>query len=1098
MHNPNQPAGFDDVLDHTPLTIKNKANRLPLLLKEIARFLNIDFVQIIFGPYRSATYSFEYHYQTQNSDILDFAKFNKRYLEENISNAQLLIYNRSQLPEKYIADLPSGILLSFEQYIFMPVIAASKVLGIFTFCNSKNRTVDTDRLQSIRNDWSLILSGILEHNEAKSANKYIPLLCESQVIHLDKNDFISGLIEDHLKVIEEISNKFYTDVSHHLSNETSQADDGEKAILLSLSNDLAKARNKIDLFEVVNTKLKNLFSIAGFAIALISDDDNTYGVYVYDVDDNIRNFRGFNDVITQNYSVSDGLFEQVISSVDPVILNVDELSIPYGDIAYVRLWREVGIQKIVAVALRVGGRNLGCLYFHTELDLYQKLRLNLLKAVCAQFSLAICNILSIEEIAGRVNERELLLSINTDLATVRSNEELVQVIRQKISDLIGCKHTLIGTINEDKTTASAFITDPQAKAREHPAYQVAKKGKYPIADGILDNAMGSALPLIFDLDQVYTWKEMPLYTKLNYEFGIRQLVIIRLSKRNDVFGFWMLFFEEKRTLDPGKLKLIESLSNQISVSVSNLIANDEIKKREEEKTRLLSLSNAIASVRNKHVLFDVLKQQLSELFSINNYTIYTLNEDKTKHMPMLYDAGAKYTAHPDWSKMIDTWTDINDGVFNIILASEGMILFNVDEWYDLPNPPVYAKVAKDFGAKTMIGIAIRLGAENIGVMNFNHNDFAQIKNQEYLLKSICSLIAIAVSNIMANEKVNKHLSEIEKYKQRLEEETIYLKEEIQITQNYAEIIGESLAVQKTFRMVSQVAPSDSTVLILGETGTGKELIARAIHNNSPRKNKLMVKVNCAALPANLIESELFGHERGSFTGATERRLGKFELAHNGTLFLDEIGEMPLELQVKLLRALQEKEIERVGGRNPIKVDVRIIAATNRDLEKEMEDGRFRSDLFYRLNIFPIYISPLRDRKEDIPILATHFIHRFSKKVGRKITTLSNRVLQDLMQYNWPGNVRELEHLIERSVLLSTGDTLKQIYLPSTKQNVCISQNEEVVIKTIDENERDHILKILKHCKGRISGSGGAAEILGLPTSTLNSRIKKLGIKKEHL
>jgi transcriptional regulator with GAF, ATPase, and Fis domain len=242
-----------------------------------------------------------------------------------------------------------------------------------------------------------------------------------------------------------------------------------------------------------------------------------------------------------------------------------------------------------------------------------------------------------------------------------------------------------------------------------------------------------------------------------------------------------------------------------------------------------------------------------------------------------------------------------------------------------------------------------------------------------------------------------------------------------MSQGEAPIIGESPAMQKIFSLLKMVAPSDSTVLLLGETGTGKELIARTIHNGSPRHAKSMVKVNCAALPANLIESELFGHERGSFTGAVERRIGKFELASGGTLFLDEIGEMPLESQVKLLRALQEKEIERVGGRTTIKVDARIIAATNLDLEKEVAEGRFRSDLYYRLNIFPIQLPALRERIEDIPRLANHFISRFAKKSGRTIEMLSNSVLQELIRYDWPGNIRELENVARKIVAIGHAD-----------------------------------------------------------------------------
>jgi transcriptional regulator with GAF, ATPase, and Fis domain len=285
------------------------------------------------------------------------------------------------------------------------------------------------------------------------------------------------------------------------------------------------------------------------------------------------------------------------------------------------------------------------------------------------------------------------------------------------------------------------------------------------------------------------------------------------------------------------------------------------------------------------------------------------------------------------------------------------------------------------------------------------------------------------------------------------------------------------------------------VLILGETGTGKELVARAIHNASPRKDKFMIKVNCAALPANLVESELFGHEKGSFTGAVERRIGKFELANDSTLFLDEIGEMPLELQVKLLRAIQEREIERVGGKSVIKTNVRIIAATNRNLRKEVEAGKFRSDLFYRLNVFPIHLPPLRDRKEDLPMLASHFISQQTQRSGKKIANISQRALETLMRYDWPGNVRELEHLIERSVLMTTGPTIKEIPLPTDLDTGFLDLGQGSTLKTLDELERDHILVVLKKCGHKIGGPGGAAELLRLPATTLHSKIKKLGIKK---
>ncbi|QHS62972.1 sigma-54 dependent transcriptional regulator [Chitinophaga agri] len=313
------------------------------------------------------------------------------------------------------------------------------------------------------------------------------------------------------------------------------------------------------------------------------------------------------------------------------------------------------------------------------------------------------------------------------------------------------------------------------------------------------------------------------------------------------------------------------------------------------------------------------------------------------------------------------------------------------------------------------------------------------------------------------------------------------------------IIGRSPVFLHILQSINMVSAAPSSVLILGESGTGKELIARCIHKQSPRKNKPLVTVNCAALPSELIESELFGHERGAFTGATDKRAGKFELADGGTIFLDEIGELPIESQVKLLRVLQEKEFERVGGSKVIKVDVRVIAATNRNLDKEVAEGRFRLDLYYRLNVFPVELPPLRERKEDIPLLAQHFVDKLSEKLGRSVTTISPEAMKQLQVYDWPGNIREMEHLMERSLLMTSGSVLKQIILPRSTGEKPVLQTSSIEgnrIKTMEEMEIDHILHVLKACKGKVCGTGGAAEILGLPPSTLNSRIRKLGIKKD--
>jgi len=342
-----------------------------------------------------------------------------------------------------------------------------------------------------------------------------------------------------------------------------------------------------------------------------------------------------------------------------------------------------------------------------------------------------------------------------------------------------------------------------------------------------------------------------------------------------------------------------------------------------------------------------------------------------------------------------------------------------------------------------------------------------------------------------NDDLQKALSEVEHLKIRLEKENKYLQQEIKYTRNFEEIISKSKKFKKILAQVEQVAPTDSSVLILGETGTGKELIARAIHYISKRKDRPLVKVNCAALPATLIESELFGHEKGSFTGAFTKKTGRFELADGGTIFLDEIGEIPLELQPKLLRVLQEGEFERLGNSKTTKVNVRIIAATNIDLKAAVNQGKFREDLFYRLNVFPINVIPLRDRKEDIPLLAQHFLLKLSTRIGKHISTITNKVMDALINYDWPGNVRELENVIERSVIITQGNKLNlsdSLSSSNTKYN-----NEKIT--TIEENERNHILRALEFTNWRISGNAGAANLLGIKRTTLEARIKKLNIQR---
>jgi formate hydrogenlyase transcriptional activator len=407
------------------------------------------------------------------------------------------------------------------------------------------------------------------------------------------------------------------------------------------------------------------------------------------------------------------------------------------------------------------------------------------------------------------------------------------------------------------------------------------------------------------------------------------------------------------------------------------------------------------------------------------------------------------------------------------------------------------------GIQSMCGVPLAFQGKCIGALSVVSKQRDQYSDAAAaFLQDVANQVTLAIQNMQSYQEINN-------LKARLESENVYLREEILTEHNFEEIIGNSPALLKSLHAVAQVAPTEATVLICGETGTGKELVARAIHSRSGRNGRALVNVNCSAISAGLVESELFGHMKGAFTGAIDRRIGRFELAHGGTIFLDEIGELSLETQVKLLRVLQEHEFEPVGSSRPLRVDVRVIAATNRDLREAVESGRFRSDLFYRLNVFPIGLPPLRDRRSDIPQLVTFYIARFSKRLGKKIDGVSRESMQNLMNYPWPGNIRELQNVIERAVILATDPTLRldrqlMPIVPSTTDGELLemsTQDDQHVILesssrilTLDEAERNHILAALQLTDGVIDGPKGAAKVLDIHPNTLRHRMKKLSIQ----
>lgn len=692
-----------------------------------------------------------------------------------------------------------------------------------------------------------------------------------------------------------------------------------------------------------------------------------------------------------------------------------------------------------------------------------------------------------------------LADIELSFASVQHRSDFKAIVRQELKKLINFDHflCLLGNENQTRSCYYQFASDNSEGHLSEDQFR-----KIFIENATFNQTITTDFPL--------NWSLVESLGKPVQVTKVKQIVGFRLLFNGEGLGVFYLASGNSNPFSCSELSMVNQLSPYLSLALKNIFSKENteklqkenlksldlsLKQREEEFSLLLSLSKDIATVRNTDSLNKVISRTLRNIFQIDNYIVSIKNDQLETHSYLLVEPRSAFFKNLGFDKLAQNESDIKGSIAHQVFGSTGANVFHFKTLLNNKKqirPDIFFKLVME--DNNGFAIPLRAGDSNIGILWAYTNKSID----ERLLKNVTAQIAVALANTVANEKIEKQFAEINNYKLMLETENLYLQEEIQTTSNCSEIVGKALGMREVFLLVSQVSESESSVLILGETGTGKELIARAIHNSSPRRNKLMIKINCATLPSNLIESELFGHERGSFTGATEKRIGKFELANRSTLFLDEIGELSLDLQAKLLRVLQEKEIERVGGRQVIKTDVRIIAATNRDLKKEVAAGNFRSDLYFRLDVFPITIPPLRDRKEDIPVLTEHFLIKHANKRNKGNLTISIRAMKQFMAYDWPGNVRELEHMVERSILLASGSTISIVNLPAVQDEDNNSQFQNSRIQTLDENERDHIIKVLKICNSKIAGIGGAAEILDLPSTTLNSKIRKLNIKKSFL
>ncbi len=592
----------------------------------------------------------------------------------------------------------------------------------------------------------------------------------------------------------------------------------------------------------------------------------------------------------------------------------------------------------------------------------------------------------------------------------------------------------------------------------------------------------------------------PEYISRLREHGVRCAAMVPLTtaqRRVGAMGFGRL---TPQCITDGELQFMQRVASQVAVAVDNALnletsqAYQTQLARERDRLRiLLEVNNVLVNSLEFPELFRGIVSTLQRVIH-HDYTSLALLDPVTGLLKIhaLDFPGRQGLLKPEMVIPRD-----GSPAGRAIVEGRTVIVRGSD--FDAYKSEVI-KLLRAEGMQTILCIPLSNRGRTFGSLNLaSRRPDAFVDGDIEVVQQVAAQVAIAVENAVA-------FKEIDALKEKLSEEKLYLEEEIRNAFNFEEIVGESAAIRRVLAQVELVAPAGTTVLLQGETGTGKEVIARAVHNLSPRRERTFVKINCAAIPSGLLEAELFGHERGAFTGALNQKIGRFELADRGTLFLDEIGDIPLELQPKLLRVLQEQEFERLGSNRTQRVDVRVVAATNRDLPKLVAERAFRSDLYYRLNVFPIHIPALRERKEDVPLLVRYFVQKFSRALNKTVEYVPADVMEALTNYAWPGNIRELENLIERAVLLSPGKELRvplaelkstsAVPDPATPFSAfSISTVSSAPVSTLEEAERQHILRALRQTEWRIAGPKGAANILGMKRTTLQARMRKLGIRR---
>jgi len=740
--------------------------------------------------------------------------------------------------------------------------------------------------------------------------------------------------------------------------------------------------------------------------------------------------------------------------------------------------QEDGINSFCVVPLTTAVRQLGAMGFASlRKHAYGVGDLEFLQEVGKQVAVAVDNVLHHQDLVHDRDRLRLLLEVTESIASHRDLGELLQDLAQRLPSIVPFDYINVVLHEPTRNVMRLWLLVASVPSTISPGLEM------PVEESPGGWVWTHQQPLtVNDLSQEHRF---PKLMSILRENGVNSFCAVPLTtaqRRLGAMGFGSL---QLRTYQDADLQFMQQVAKQVAVAIDNAFNSEaaiayqrQLAHERDRQRLLLEVNNAVIAHLELRQLLKAISASLSRVVphDLAGFALFDHDTQRLSAHALDFPRNQEFVETGDTIPLEGT----PEG--KAFTSRQTVLIRNLDT---TEFPAEIIKRAEAAGLRSGCAVPLISHGKVLGtlsVVSMQENPFSQ--DDAELLTQIGAQVAIAVENALA-------FKQIARLKDKLTEEKLYLQEEIQTEYNFQEIVGDSQTLRRVLKDVQTVAATASTVLILGETGSGKELIARALHNLSDRRERTFVKLNCAAIPTGLLESELFGHERGAFTGAIATKIGRFETADRGTLFLDEVGEIPLELQVKLLRVLQEQEFERLGSTRTMRVDVRVVAATNRDLEHMVEEQRFRSDLYYRLKVFPIMLPPLRERAEDIPALVRHFAQKFALRMKKRIETIPAEAMKALQAYPWPGNVRELENFIERAVILTSGADLRA---PLSELKV-LSPPSNGSLKTLEDAEREHILKALREAKWTIGGSGGAAAKLGMKRTTLQSKMQKLGIMR---